>query len=248
MRHGRRGFTLVELLVVVGIIAVLIALLLPALSKARRQAQLTACMSNLRQLGVGLIAYANDYKGWWPAPATAERANAEDWVYWQPGRDVAESRIFPYIGNNDAVLVCPAGPPERPAQGQPPFPYSYSVNNWITGDGGLAPFGNAGWAVQPCRLSNVVTASCKALVIEEDITAINDGNWFPQSLDHVTQLRSSVSVRHQRGKESGVATDGPSYWNADRGRGPVFFADGHCDLIDRTSLAQRRHSDPRSRD
>src|SRR6059036_782080 len=57
------GFTLVELLVVIGIIAVLIAVLLPALSKAREQAKVAACLSNIRQLTTGWIMYANDNKG-----------------------------------------------------------------------------------------------------------------------------------------------------------------------------------------
>jgi prepilin-type N-terminal cleavage/methylation domain-containing protein len=61
-RHPRRAFTLVELLVVIGIIAVLISILLPSLSKARESAKRTQCLSNLRQIGVYLNMYANAYK------------------------------------------------------------------------------------------------------------------------------------------------------------------------------------------
>src|SRR5438552_9414186 len=96
--RGRRravGFTLVELLVVIGIIAVLISVLLPALSAARRQANTLKCLSNLRQLGYAFHAYAHQYKGAFPVnrqdlpEVGGVPQNVENW-YW-------EDFIYPFV-------------------------------------------------------------------------------------------------------------------------------------------------------
>ena len=79
------GFTLAELLVVIGIIAILVAILLPALARARDSAQRIKCMSNLRQIGIAAIGYANEHKGQCPgANMLAFKYNFEEVSTYDP--------------------------------------------------------------------------------------------------------------------------------------------------------------------
>ena len=110
-RH-RGGFSLVEVIVVIGIIAILIALLLPAIAKAREQAKTVTCMSQLRQVGVALTSYAVNNKGHYPTWSNWQvyggDATGED----DPGLGWTEM-LESYIGKpTSGIYQCPAFPPE----------------------------------------------------------------------------------------------------------------------------------------
>jgi prepilin-type N-terminal cleavage/methylation domain-containing protein/prepilin-type processing-associated H-X9-DG protein len=121
-RSARRGFTLIELLVVIAIIAILAAILFPVFARARENARRASCQSNLKQMGLGMMQYVQDYDGYYPffstSGLTGYQASAD--LCALPGANCAGAThdvkwahlIQPYIKSTQ-LFVCPNTPGAR---------------------------------------------------------------------------------------------------------------------------------------
>ena len=112
-----RGFSLIELIVVIGIVAVLIALLLPALRRARQQALSVQCKSNLHQIGQSLLIYANNNGGWIYPPSHGPIVGRPREEYWP-------NLVFKPAVWNPPILLCPEDQ-------EPGLECSYLLNHYL---------------------------------------------------------------------------------------------------------------------
>jgi prepilin-type N-terminal cleavage/methylation domain-containing protein/prepilin-type processing-associated H-X9-DG protein len=129
MAKRRHAFTLVELLVVIGIIALLVSILLPVLNKAREAGSTTKCLAQLRQIGQAAAMYANDNKGYTlPAGYQVGGAHTESWAgILVIGKYVAKPMPSPFSYSDEtmpqsSVFACPSGD-----------------KIWVTASAGLTP-------------------------------------------------------------------------------------------------------------
>ena len=120
--HGDRGFTLVETLVVIGIIVILVALLFPAIGAARHKALQASCSNNLRQIGMATLMYAGDYDSRLPFRSPE--------CFWAWALTAYRHMWVPYV-RNEQVLRCPATNDELlrsvVSSANSPYMFAYSL-------------------------------------------------------------------------------------------------------------------------
>jgi prepilin-type N-terminal cleavage/methylation domain-containing protein len=216
----RKGFTLIELLVAIVTIAILAALLLPVLSKAKIKAQRASCVSNLRQLGFGWIIYSHDNNGLLAESYSGNNSNA--WVFGDMQKPaeaidstlIVQGKLFPYT-RDTKVYHCPGD------QGVPfgsktvESVRSYSMNCFMGGrDPLLAPIPPTAKDYVPffVKDSELRRPSEMWVFIDEDERSINDG-FFVTDPTATTWFDFPATSAHRHDYSFGLA-----------------MADGHTDI------------------
>jgi len=186
----RRGFTLIELLVVIAIIAILAAILFPVFARAREKARQTACLSNLKQISLGVLMYAQDYDETYPryhrpaaSPVEYPDGSTASGILWY-------AALYPYV-NNQQIFDCPSTSYRWDGSYTDDLRYGYSRHI-----GGLS----MGQIDQPS--STFIVGDSAADEGQNPMTYVLYGTWYPTT---------HLADRHNGGANIGFA-DGHAKW------------------------------------
>ncbi len=216
----RSGFTLIELLVVIAIIAILAAILFPVFAQAREKARQTSCLSNMKQIGYGLMMYTQDYDELLPSSWLGNGPAAN----FDPGPGPAYTwqwMILPYIKNSD-VYACPSNRFKKRENWRAMFfgtpqvliPMHYIVNRQVIGQ-----FKFEG----PSPLS-AIESPADAIAVNENKGRYMDSTWNNawQTINSGTVMRNWVTNQPE-----GVSA-GEGWLQAHAKMSNFLFADGHA--------------------
>ena len=245
---ARSGFTLVEVLLVIAVIAILAALVLPALARARERAAAIACLNNDRQLALGLVLYVDDHEGSLPynmlLSGTSYRSNL-NWANNVMTRDLSsdntnletltQASLGLYVSRNAGVFHCPSDRSLSTAQLAAGWDHrirSYSLNGWL---------GNPNFPGTPVAMpggipSNQSPLQClKLSQIQHpnDIFAFLDEH--PDSIKDGSFLNPASSGGNALLEIENGSTAGPAQWldlpaSYHNHNAALSFADGHAEF------------------
>jgi prepilin-type N-terminal cleavage/methylation domain-containing protein/prepilin-type processing-associated H-X9-DG protein len=201
----RKGFTLIELLVVIAIIAILAAILFPVFARARAKAQQNNCLSNTKQIQLGLIMYASDNNQAYPATGSSTAGNAQpDWT----------NAVYPYI-KNVQIYLCPS---DATASGTIPCDTTATAGAFSYGTGSATGVGifsvdtsGASYGINTGLVNN---ADALILYPAEMLGIIDAGGLVVSaSTTGYTNIQTGTLARHNNGSNQSYV-DGHAKWIA----------------------------------